>query len=329
MSEIDKPTPDWNDRPEHRQLRRERQRRRAYIRSIYLLPSMATLGNAVCGFAAIYIAGLGFDAALIRSAEFVERVDPLTRFLYDDRFSIAAYFIFAAMIFDALDGRLARFTRHTTDFGGQLDSLADVISFGVAPAMLMLEVCREMILHMPDVPHAVTRAIWAIGAIYASCAAVRLARFNVSNEHGEQHHYSFLGLPSPAAGGAVAALVLLFEAVRANAWELTRSATASDAYVNFTYWLMYAAFWSLPVVTLLVGLLMVSAIRYPHLVNRYLRGRKSLARLVVMMILAGVVLALHKYAIAISMLAYTIWGLVAWAMGRWRSKSGAQSLADA
>src|SRR5690349_18623228 len=107
----------------HKRLRSRRQRRRALIRSIYLLPSSATLGNAICGFAAIYIASLS------------SATDPVTRFFMEHRFQCAAYLIFLAMIFDALDGRLARFTRHTTDFGGQLDSMADVISFGVAPAI--------------------------------------------------------------------------------------------------------------------------------------------------------------------------------------------------
>src|ERR1700722_2141351 len=99
---------------QHRRLRLRRHGRRAYIRSVYFLPSMATLGNAICGFAAAYMAALGHH------------------------FAMAAYLIFAAMIFAALDGRLAKIPRHTTDFGGQLDSLSDVISFGLAPASIAL-----------------------------------------------------------------------------------------------------------------------------------------------------------------------------------------------
>src|SRR5664279_1860193 len=100
MNEIDKLDPDRFH--ERRRLRARRNRRRAYIRSIYLLPSMATLGNAACGFAAVYIAGLDQQPA-----------DPLTRWFASSRFIIAAYFIFGAMLFDAIDGRLVRFTRHT------------------------------------------------------------------------------------------------------------------------------------------------------------------------------------------------------------------------
>src|SRR5213593_4472289 len=99
---------------EHRRRRLRRHGRRAYVRSVYFLPSLATLGNAICGFAAIYVAGLDLGAI---------GPDPWTQYFYKYRFLAAAYLIFVAMLFDGLDGRLARFTRHTTDFGGQLDSL--------------------------------------------------------------------------------------------------------------------------------------------------------------------------------------------------------------
>src|SRR5215212_9177984 len=113
------PKPLIHRSPEHRRRRLRRHGRRAYVRSIYFLPTMATLGNAICGFGAIYVAGLDLGAV---------GPDPLTQTFYKYRFLAAAYFIFVAMLFDGLDGRLARMARHTTDFGGQLDSLADVIS---------------------------------------------------------------------------------------------------------------------------------------------------------------------------------------------------------
>ena len=178
---------------EDRRLRLRRRGKRAYIRSVYFLPSLCTLGNAVCGFAAMYVAFLA--------------ASPPRTWNRRRGFSAAAYLIFLAMVFDALDGRLARFARHTTDFGGQLDSLADVISFGAAPAFLTLLLFKQE--GPQDLPRVVGRAVWAVGALYMSCAALRLARFNVSNEHGEQHHFSFLGLPSPGAAGAVAALILM------------------------------------------------------------------------------------------------------------------------
>src|SRR5687768_733238 len=183
-------TPPQRDR-EHRRRRMRRHGRRAYVRSVYFLPSLATLGNAVCGFGAMYIAAMAATGINSDMGPLVYR-DPVAKWLGIHPFAAAAYLIFLAMIFDALDGRLARFTRHTTDFGGQLDSLADVVSFGAAPAFIALQVFK---LQGPEVWLPVSRLVWAIGAIYFSCAALRLARFNVSNEHGEQHHYSFVGLP--------------------------------------------------------------------------------------------------------------------------------------
>src|SRR5450432_4566250 len=121
-------------RREHRRLRFRRHGRRAYIRSVYILPSLATLGNAICGFAACYVAA--FDDSNVGT-------DPLAKWLYLHKFFAAAYLILLAMLFDALDGRLARFARHTTDFGGQLDSLADVLSFGAAPAFIALQVFKH------------------------------------------------------------------------------------------------------------------------------------------------------------------------------------------
>jgi CDP-diacylglycerol---serine O-phosphatidyltransferase len=280
----------------HRRLRLKRHGRRAYIRSVYFLPSMATLGNAICGFGSMYVAAL---------ERHVHSADPITAFFSNHSFTVAAYLIFAAMIFDALDGRLARFARHTTDFGGQLDSLADVISFGVAPAFLALLVFKAGYTTEPhtELSPALSRLIWAIGALYVSCAALRLARFNVSNEHGEQHHFSFLGLPSPAAGGTVAAWVLMEE-------DLARNAMIYDGnwFATLLGELSMICKFALPAVVLIVGLLMISNIRYPHLVNRYLRGKRSMGRLVVVLIGVLVLIVAHQYAIALGMMAYVLIG---------------------
>ena len=292
---------DRDDRRERRRLRMRRHGRRAYIRSVYFLPSMATLGNAVCGFAAAYV------AALPAAAE-------STSFLAAHRFTAAAYLIFGAMVCDALDGRLARFARHTTDFGGQLDSLADVISFGVAPGLLSILLGRAgfagVVRH---VPLQVDQLIWSIGALYMCCAAVRLARFNVSNEHGEQHHFSFLGLPSPAAGGMVAAWVLMQQ-------DMARVAADPDSPA----WLAgpigrvgTVCLFFLPLLVLGCGLLMVSQIRYPHLVNRYLRGRRSIGRLIAVLVLVLLIIVAHQYVIALAMLGYVLMGAMS-AVGRAR-----------
>lgn len=284
---------------EHRRRRMRRHGRRAYIRSVYFLPSMATLGNAVCGFGAMYVAA--FDATNVGR-------DPWAMWFHEHRFLAAAYLIFLAMVFDALDGRLARFTRHTTDFGGQLDSLADVVSFGAAPAFITLLLFKT---EGPHVPFFVSRLIWAIGAVYFSCAAIRLARFNVSNEHGEQHHFSFLGLPSPGAAGAVVAMILMQQDLRQNGLSMG---------IGWISTLGNICLYLLPVVVLGTGLLMVSNIRYPHVVNKHLRGRKPITRLMSGVILIMLVIVAHRYVLGIGCLAYALLGFTGWAYRSLRPK---------
>ena len=282
----------------HRRRRIRRRGRRAYIRSVYFLPSLATLGNAVCGFASMYVAG--FDSENVGS-------DPMAMFLFRHKFFAAAYLVFLAMLFDGLDGRLARIARHTTDFGGQLDSLADVISFGAAPAYLALMVFKT---NGPALPFEVSRLVWCIGALYFSCAMLRLARFNVSNETGEQHHFSFLGLPSPGAGGAVVSFVLMQQDLQQYANE---SPGGMFSILAGTLAIL------LPLLVLATGLLMVSNVRYPHVVNRYLRGRRSIGRLIFVLSLSLLLIVAHRYAIGIGTLTYVIWGAANNAMLRYRA----------
>lgn len=248
---------------------------------------MATLGNAVCGFGAMYVATFAGGRGPYTS-------DRFSFFISQHPLDVAAYLIFLAMVFDALDGRLARFTRHTTDFGGQLDSLADVVSFGAAPAFLSLFVAHS-VTNQTD--HIITRLIWAIAALYFSCAAIRLARFNVSNEHGEQHHRSFLGLPSPGAGGAVAAYVLMQQEFVHQKMILASQISA----------------WILPLVVLATGLLMISNMRYPHIVNKYMSGRRSFARLVIVLAILLMLVVAHEYTLAAAMIGYALCAPVMWA----------------
>ncbi|MEA2709880.1 MAG: CDP-diacylglycerol---serine O-phosphatidyltransferase [Phycisphaerales bacterium] len=283
-----------------------RRGRRAYIRSVYFLPSLATLGNAVCGFGAMYVASLAAMAIETGSSGYVFR-DPWARSIAQNGFVAAAYLIFAAMVFDALDGRLARFTRHTTDFGGQLDSLADVVSFGAAPAFIALQLFRVEVLDIHHVPVALSRLNWAIGALYFSCAALRLARFNVSNEHGEQHHRSFLGLPSPGAGGAVAAWILMQQDLRLQGVTMHAARHLADACI-----------YVLPAIVLGTGLLMISNTRYPHLVNRFLRGKRSFGRLLFVVVLLLLLVVWHQYVLGIGMLIYAFYGFANWAFARIR-----------
>jgi len=239
-------------------FRRVRRRRLQYIT---LLPSLVTLINGVCGFAAIGLAAKG-----------------------SERFTTAAYMIFAAMVADMLDGRLARMSHSTSSFGGQLDSLCDVISFGVAPAFLSLKLLMNSMpfILLPSTAllgDFVERLIWLSAAVYMCCAVVRLARFNVENVEDETAHMSFSGLPTPAAAGMLASMVLLYR-------HLVKDPAAPTMLFAFG---RFVVIYTMPFVTLWLAGLMVSRIRYPHVVNQYLRGRKPLTHLIWTALLVGMV----------------------------------------
>src|SRR5437660_10289229 len=136
---------------------------RRTVKRIPVLPTLLTLGNGVCGFAAIaYASKITLDGSL--SPE-----------LIDYYFLLSSGLILVAMVFDVLDGYAARLSRSASEFGGQLDSLCDAISFGLAPAFLLLRLGREW-----ESP-LVRQSIAVIAALYMVCAILRLARFNVEN----------------------------------------------------------------------------------------------------------------------------------------------------
>jgi len=242
-------------------LRRVRRQRLKYIA---ILPSLITILNGVCGFAAIVFAGKG---ALAATNDFSYHMLELTYF------AMSGYMILLAMIADMLDGRLARMHQSTSSFGGQLDSLCDIISFGVAPAFLMLKVLEYKLAGFaglnPTTETFLERFIWLAAAGYISCAAIRLARFNVENEEDESAHMSFVGLPTPAAAGVIVSLVIL------------NQETLPSLNV-----IIYA----LPFSALGVAVLMVSRIRYPHILNQYLKGKKPFAYLIRVLLLSAFVI---------------------------------------
>lgn len=225
--------------------------RRAKVFAV--LPTLLTLGNAVCGFAAITY------AAKWTSAE------PGQSLL------IASSFIFLAMVFDALDGGAARWANRTSEFGAELDSLCDAISFGVAPAFIMWQYCQTS-----EYP---TRLLWAIGALYAVCAVLRLARFNVETDDDDDHSF-FSGLPSPAAAGTVASFPLM---VFAHQYlDAPQTPVFVDRLIRY---FIPASVEVLPIITLTVACLMVSQIRFPHLFNQLTRKKRD-ARYVIFIVFA-------------------------------------------
>jgi CDP-diacylglycerol---serine O-phosphatidyltransferase len=168
---------------------------------IYFLPNLMTAGNLFCGFVAVIKC---IQARL-------EAIAPGTYAPHSpsDLYTSAVWFILAAVVFDSLDGRLARLGGRESLFGAEFDSLADVITFGVAPALMVF-----FLILSPTQGYPLFRQIgWFIGFIYLLCAAVRLARFNVITNpllHSpKDSSKDFVGLPVPAAAGTVVSLVLL------------------------------------------------------------------------------------------------------------------------
>ena len=240
-------------------LRRVRRQRLKYIA---ILPSLITILNGVFGFTAIIFAAKGSEALSADSKI------PFFTFGSTTYFAMSGYMILVAMIADMLDGRLARRVQSTSSFGGQLDSLCDIISFGVAPAFLMLNILEYEVasIGLAD-ERFLQRFIWLSAAAYISCAAIRLARFNVENEEDESAHMSFMGLPTPAAAGVIVSLVIFHQ----------------ETIPTFVI------ICALPFFALGISILMVSRIRYPHILNQYLRGKKPLADLIrVLLMLAFV-----------------------------------------
>ena len=171
---------------------------------IFLLPSLLTTGNLFCGFFAIVL-----------TVEY--------------RYTEAALAIFVAMVMDMLDGRVARLMKATSQFGVEYDSLADVISFCVAPAFLLY--CFAL--------RDLGRAAWFAAFLFVICGALRLARFNVHT--GTSDKRSFVGLPTPAAAGVPASVVILLQGDELARWML--GAIAVGTYLvalamvsTFRYW---------------------------------------------------------------------------------------------
>ena len=254
---------------------------------IYFLPNLMTAGNLFCGFVACikciqaHYLMRGTELDVITSGASV-------------LFSEAVWLIFGAMAFDVLDGRLARMGGKESLFGGEFDSLADVISFGLTPALMMF-----FLILSPTQGYPIFQKIgWFFGFVYLLCAAIRLARFNVithplllRRDPGAVSK-DFIGLPVPAAAGTVAALVLFLLNLAKHDRELQMWALA------------------LPPLLLLIAVLMVSTIRYPSGKQIDLQTKTPLVSLVLVVAAAGAIVAFKEIGMLVLMLSYIFFGLV-------------------
>ncbi len=269
----------------------------ARIRTVAVLPTLFTLANLVCGFFAIVVAArvdaptsieipsaspLGTRSPM-KAVQALDKDDPTHNIM------LAGWLIFLAMLFDALDGHVARLSNWTSDFGGQLDSLCDLVTFGVAPAFLLVKMCpRFTYLHHDWA--------WVIAASYVVCAALRLARFTVETGDDDDHLH-FSGLPSPAAAASIAGFAIMFYTLRRSDNPLVYADTIDIALQT-----------ALPFFAAIVALLMVSRVPYPHLVNQVFSGQRSLGHIVGLVFAMVAIMVIRGYAVPLVCCAFVVLG---------------------
>jgi CDP-diacylglycerol--serine O-phosphatidyltransferase len=236
--------------------------RRRLRRGVYLLPSLFTMGNMFCGYACVVYAMRG-------------------------EYETAAPFIGFAFVLDMLDGRIARLTGGESEFGLQFDSLADVVSFGIAPAILSFAWGLAPL----------GRLGWAAAFLFLACAAMRLARFNIQGMAGADKRY-FVGMPSPAAAAVPAATVYAY----------------SEGLHD------YRAALPALLMVLIPALLMVSTIRFRSFKTIDLQTRRPFR--VLLLIAGGIMLIawLHRYVLVIMAYSYLVSAFLGMAVTRFRHR---------
>src|SRR2546425_3379800 len=251
---------------------------------IYLLPNLMTTGNLFCGFTATLKI---LEGALLQSSNSDAA---------GDLFHTAIWFILAACFFDLLDGRLARLGGHESMFGREFDSLADIVSFGVAPALM---VYRVVLQEFP-------RACWLIAFVYLACGALRLARFNTAAANHEREGSAnstknFTGFPIPAAAGLIASITLFL------LW-------LAEGEHRLGSWKFV-----LPPLLLFLSFMMFSQFEYPSFKAINWKTKKSIPRFLVIILILIFTALNFEWMPALLFLAYLLYGVVRpWLSREWR-----------
>ena len=263
---------------------------------IYLLPNLMTAGNLFCGFAATLKIVQG---ALLQATE------PDAAAMLFHR---AIWYILGACIFDLLDGRLARLGGQDSAFGREFDSLADTVSFGVAPALM---VYRIVLVDFP-------RAGWVVAFVYLLCGALRLARFNciAAEGHGNGPDKNFKGFPIPAAAGVIASITLFM------LWWL------GEKDHDLGRWK-----WVLPPLMLFLSFMMFSRFSYPSFKGLNWRSTRSIPRFLIIILVLSLTAMFYEWMPAVLFIGYLLYGFVRpWLSKAWRSEiedEGEEELEDA
>lgn len=251
-------------------------RKRSWKRHV---PTWCTLGNGICGVLAIIEVGIGLA---------LQEGEDLTRAWH---LHLAAWLVLGGMVFDGVDGFVARALGETSDYGAMLDSLCDLLSFGAAPAFLVFAIAWRPELLAERWPE---RLLLATSVAYAVGATVRLARFTSNTTPDEDSHRTFRGLPSPAAAGVVVGAVLVSRLL------------PEDQVTPASGWFRVA----LIVGTLAAGALMVSPVPYPHVINRYLKKASPPILVGFVLLAAAVFYFLGGAAVSFAFWSYALSGLV-------------------
>ena len=259
---------------------------------IYLLPNLMTAGNLFCGFAA--------TLKIVQGA-LLQGTDPDAAAVL---FHTAIWYILGACIFDLLDGRLARLGGQDSPFGREFDSLADTVSFGLAPALM---VYRIVLVDFP-------RVGWVVAFVYLLCGTLRLARFNciAAEPHSAGADKNFRGFPIPAAAGLIASLTLFM------LWWL------GEKDHDIGRWK-----WVLPPLMLFLSFMMFSRFSYPSFKGLNWRTTRSLPRFLVISTVLIFTVMNFEWMPAILFLSYLLYGFVRpWVSKAWRHEIEEEADAD-
>ncbi len=263
--------------------------RRGVRRGMYVLPSLFTVGTLVCGYYAIL--------ATQKAGQFLALANPLPGVPPDASPHLAqasmaldnaARAIGWAIVADGLDGRIARLTNTTSAFGRELDSLADVITFGLAPAVLAYVWGMSAIVEMPGAAQIIHNIPWLVTFGFVICGAARLARFNIDTVKPSSDRRFFVGMPIPAAAGFVAAVVHFYKQPLST-WEFSAA------------WLVIVG---------VLGFLMVSRMRYFSFKTLDLRKRRSYLAIIFIGLVVGGIWIYSEPVLLTLAVTYAISGIV-------------------
>jgi len=241
---------------------------------IYLLPNLMTAGNLFCGFVATML--------IVSGAQAVEMGESTTFWFHQSYFHSAIWLILIACIFDMLDGRLARLSGHESDFGREFDSLADVISFGVAPAMMLYKVVLQHFAYG-----------WMVAFLYLLCGALRLARFNCIAARGTGADKEFRGFPIPAAAGVIASVTLFLLWVEGK----------DRVLLAWQHWLLLA-------LMIFLSFMMFSGFKYPSFKALSWRTKGSIPFFVGIMLLLIFTAVNYVWMPAVIFISYLFYGFL-------------------